>query len=259
MTALIVSVHDVAPSTFIRSRRIVDILESRSIRASLLVVPGYWQGDGPISDDEFATWLKQAQLRGHEIVQHGTNHQATTTGGWLRFRVGRFIGRGCEEFWGLTFTEAYELALEGRRRLQKVGLHPQGFISPAWLSSRGAMRAISELGYDYSTTHTKVIDFSASRSIRSIALSQRPGSDLSLVAAVVVRLVGMWLAWRSKIVRVAIHPGDLDSTVATWSSLATIDFARRSGLQAITYGELIARTRSSKSNLPFSRIELRLA
>ncbi|NCZ90931.1 MAG: DUF2334 domain-containing protein, partial [Actinobacteria bacterium] len=66
MTAVVVSVHDVAPATFERSVRILKILESRGVRASLLVIPGYWQDHGPVTNDDFARWLREAECRGHE-------------------------------------------------------------------------------------------------------------------------------------------------------------------------------------------------
>jgi len=127
------------------------------------------------------------------------------------------------------------------------------------LSSRGTLRALQSLGFEYSTSHTRVIDLVGSSSLRAIALSQRPGSTLTVVTALLVRLVGLMLVRSNKIVRVAIHPRDLDSNSAVWSSLATIDAARRAGLQSVTYSDVLARLRRPSPDARKERVELRVA
>ena len=259
MTALVVSIHDVAPATFERSVRILKILESRSIRASMLVIPGYWQDHGPVKNDDFARWLREAECRGHELVQHGTHHVSFRNRRGLRARIGRLIGRGCEEFWDITPEEAYERARQGRALLESIGVRPRGFISPAWLSSRGTLGALRSLGFEYSTSHTRVIDLVSSCSLRAVALSQRPGSTSTVVAALLVRFVGLMAVRLNKIVRVAIHPKDLDSNSAIWSSLATIDAARRAGMRSVTYSDVVARIRRQNPGAQTERVELRFA
>ncbi len=259
MTALVVSIHDVAPATFERSVRILKILESRSIRASMLVIPGYWQDHGPVKNDDFARWLREAECRGHELVQHGTHHVSFRNRRGLRARIGRLIGRGCEEFWDITPEEAYERARQGRALLESIGVRPRGFISPAWLSSRGTLGALRSLGFEYSTSHTRVIDLVSSCSLRAVALSQRPGSTSTVVAALLVRFVGLMAVRSNKIVRVAIHPKDLDSNSAIWSSLATIDAARRAGMRSVTYSDVVARIRRQNPGAQTERVELRFA
>lgn len=259
MTALVVSIHDVAPATFERSVRILKILESRSIRASMLVIPGYWQDHGPVKNDDFARWLREAECRGHELVQHGTHHVSFRNRRGLRARIGRLIGRGCEEFWDITPEEAYERARQGRALLESIGVRPRGFISPAWLPSRGTLGALRSLGFEYSTSHTRVIDLVSSCSLRAVALSQRPGSTSTVVAALLVRFVGLMAVRSNKIVRVAIHPKDLDSNSAIWSSLATIDAARRAGMRSVTYSDVVARIRRQNPGAQTERVELRFA
>ena len=259
MTALVVSVHDVAPATFERSVRLVKILESRGVRASLLVIPGVWKGHGPLSDDRFAAWLREVEGRGHEIIQHGLHHVAVHSRGGLRTRLGHLIGRGCEEFWELSSSEAYELAREGRLRLSAVGIRPKGFIAPAWLASRGTMRALRELEFEFSTTHSRIVDLGSATSVRSFALSQRPGSSMTLFAAVIVRLLGFSIMRSGGVVRVAMHPDDLDSNIALWSSLRTIDDAIRSGRPSVTYGEVVVRSRRTSGEPSANDFAMRFA
>lgn len=259
MTALVVSVHDVAPATFERSDRLVKILESRGVRASLLVIPGVWKGHGPLSDDRFSAWLREVKGRGHEIIQHGLHHVAVHSRGGLRTRLGRLIGRGCEEFWDLSPSEAYELACKGRLLLSAVGVCPKGFIAPAWLASRGTMRALRELEFEYSTTHSRILDLDSMTSVRSFALSQRPGSSTTLFAAIVIRLLGLFIMRSGGVVRVALHPDDLDSNIALWSSLRTIDDAMRSGRPSVTYGEVVVRSRRTNGQRSVNDFAVRVA
>ena len=44
MSQIVVSLHDVAPSTAELSRRWLELLETLGVRASLLVIPGRWNG-----------------------------------------------------------------------------------------------------------------------------------------------------------------------------------------------------------------------
>ena len=75
MTSLIVSVHDVAPATSELSRRWLDNLETMGVKASLLVVPGFWKSRHLHDNQNFIDWLHAAELNGHEIVQHGLHHE----------------------------------------------------------------------------------------------------------------------------------------------------------------------------------------
>ena len=77
--SLVVSIHDVAPSTAWAARAWVDELDRRHVPATLLVVPGPWEGPPLRVDRDLVAWLHERRQHGDEIAQHG----------------------GCAEFWSL--------------------------------------------------------------------------------------------------------------------------------------------------------------
>ena len=75
MSWLVVSLHDVATATAEPSRRWMDLFEARGLQASVLVVPGPWQGHGPVDGDRsLCSWLRTLQASRHDIAQHGWSH-----------------------------------------------------------------------------------------------------------------------------------------------------------------------------------------
>src|SRR2546423_8523838 len=73
---LIVSIHDVAPSTQRIVDQIVSELAQKGIRhCSLLVVPDYHHQGTSMQDRQFVSWLRDLEARGNEIVIHGYFHE----------------------------------------------------------------------------------------------------------------------------------------------------------------------------------------
>ena len=118
--SLVVSIHDVAPSTAWASRAWVDELDRRHVPATLLVVPGPWEGPPLRLDRDLVAWLHERRQRGDEIAQHGWTHRA----------VASVAARGCAEFWSLDTREAKRRIELGRDVLHRAGLAPIGFTPP---------------------------------------------------------------------------------------------------------------------------------
>jgi predicted deacetylase len=74
--ALVVSIHDVAPSTQTRVAEIISDLAHRGAAVtSLLVVPNYHRRGRSTDDRGFVRWLQDLEAKGHEIVIHGYFHE----------------------------------------------------------------------------------------------------------------------------------------------------------------------------------------
>jgi len=73
--ALIVSIHDVAPSNRATVERIISEVSRKGARVcSLLVVPDYHHEGLFALDRQFVSWLRDSETDGHEIVIHGYFH-----------------------------------------------------------------------------------------------------------------------------------------------------------------------------------------
>jgi predicted deacetylase len=238
--SLIVSVHDVAPSTSWAARWWAGQLESRGVPATYLVVPGPWEGPTFRADRDLAAWLRDRDAAGDEIAQHGWTHHAGDEGTRLRRAIGSLAARGCGEFWTLDEDEARRRLELGLAALRAAGLEPVGFTPPGWLASLGTVRALRALGYRYTTSHLGVTDLETGRRYRVPPLSHRPGSPVETLAAAAVRAAARHAARRRQSVRVAIHPRDLARSRLAEVTLDAIDTLLSAGARPRTYLDFVA-------------------
>src|SRR5215468_3261918 len=74
--SVVVSLHDVAPSTQQITSTIISELSAHGVRVcSLLVVPDYHHQGVFTKQRGFVTWLRGLEADGHEIVIHGYFHE----------------------------------------------------------------------------------------------------------------------------------------------------------------------------------------
>lgn len=215
----VVSVHDVSPATLESCRTLLKMCESSGVVTTLLVVPGPWRGADPTQDQRFIDWLNGAAERGHEVSLHGWVHQGPRSG-----IANRLVARGCGEFASVTRAQAEDLLTRGLNVLDSLGHHPVGFTAPGWLLSVGARQALTEMGFEYTTTHLGVVDLQGDRTLRVPAFCQRPDSVFSHVGARIVRRLVVSRAVQELPIRLALHPEDLhdDYLRATTQSLIQV-------------------------------------
>ena len=239
MSELIVSLHDVAPSKAELCRRWVEILNERNIRATLLVVPGKWNGTSLDTSPQFVEWLRGAEADGHEIALHGYHHivDAKYRTTHRRHLVGTLFARGCEEFWHLPYAEAHRRIRLGRETLEGYGFHPQGFVAPGWLMSPETMSALKQSDLLYTTTHTHFIDLLHGKQEKIISLSQRPNSVLTKGGIAVNFMATEVMRSLRAPMRLAIHPNDLINARVRNANLSIIDRFVNRGYETMTYAE----------------------
>src|SRR6266852_5043047 len=107
---LVVSIHDVAPSTQAIANKIISELSQRGIRVcSLLVVPDYHHQGAAMKDRQFVSWLRDLESAGHEIVIHGYFHERPRgQDETLRAKfLTRFYTNDEGEFYDLGYEEAF--------------------------------------------------------------------------------------------------------------------------------------------------------
>ncbi len=239
MSELIVSLHDVAPSKAELCRRWVEILNERNIRATLLVVPGKWNGASLDTSPQFIEWLRGAEADGHEIALHGYHHivDANYRTTYRRHLMGTLFARGCEEFWHLPYAEAHRRIRIGRETLERNGFHPQGFVAPGWLMSPETMNALRQSDLLYTTTHTHFIDLLYGKEEKIISLSQRPSSVLTKVGIAVNFAATELMRSLHVPMRLAIHPNDLINARVRNANISIIDRFVNRGYTTMTYAE----------------------
>jgi hypothetical protein len=237
--SVVVSLHDVYSDSWQDYASFVDELAERGVpRTSLLVVPR-WRGR-PVSDHPaMVDWLRRLAAGGHEIVLHGFRHEAgEIRGGLLPNLVGRVYTAREGEFYQLGYPEARRLLAQGRDELTAAGLPPVGFVAPAWLLSGLARRAVSDLGFPY-TTYLHAVELLPS-GLRLYA----PSLVFSLRSAwrkgISLTYNPLWyLANRRAVtLRVAVHPNDVRDAAGRAMMLRLVT-AALGDREPATYAELV--------------------
>ncbi len=246
---MVVSIHDVAPSTREASQRILAELGRRGIDiCSLLVVPDYHETGASMSDRDFVQWLRDLEAAGHEVVIHGYFHSRPRRGDeTLRTRLlTRCYTRDEGEFYDLNYQEAFQRVTRARDEFIAAGLRPRGFIAPAWLLGKEAERAIVDAEMEYTTRLTKVRDlrsgedFAAQSLVYSVRSPWRRAVSLSWNATLARLLV------TAPLIRVAIHPSDL-AYARLWSHILNLAHSLGAARTATTYRDWIAEQRVEQS------------
>jgi hypothetical protein len=242
---LVVSVHDVAPSTRAACEKMLADLARHHVRCcSLLVVPNYHERGASVADRSFMQWLRDLENAGHEIVIHGYFHQREARGREsLRTKlITRRYTNGEGEFFDLGYEEAYARITRARDEFKAAGLTPRGFIAPAWLLSAEAERAATDAEMEYTTRLTNVRDLRTRETFRarSLVYSVRSGARRATSLAwngLLCRLVA-----RAPLVRVGLHPPDLGHP-RVWQQILEIVDRLAEAREPMTYREFIAEQR----------------
>jgi hypothetical protein len=249
----LLSIHDVWPGNFPRVQAHLRRLRSLGARrVALLVVPEY-HGRGNLgAAPEFVAWLKEKAGSGSEILLHGCRHLAaerlpgaSRDGGGRRGLWGRWVNAalvdGEAEFCGLPAGEAAGLLDRGADVLRSAGFAALGFVAPTWHGSP-PIAALSAQGFVLreSRFFLRHLPTGAARFAPPLAWI-RPGPG--------ARLAGgrAWLeaALRLPLIKVALHPGDLESDAAA----AAVERVLAAGSES-AYGEIFPAAREVAATRP---------
>ena len=243
--ALVVSIHDVAPSTQSPVTEIISELAHRGVSVcSLLVVPNYHRRGSSTEDRGFVRWLQDLESKGHEIVIHGYFHERPRREGESISQklFTRFYTKGEGEFYDLHYEEALRRICQARQEFTNAGLTPRGFIAPAWLLGIPGERAAADADLEYTTRLTAVRDLRSGENYpaRTLAYSVRSrwrrATSLAWNNLLVRQLAEAPLA------RVSIHPPDRDHR-EIWRQLLRLTERLLENRNATTYRDWIAEKR----------------
>ncbi len=242
---IVVSLHDVAPSTQQIANTIISELARRGVRVcSLLVVPDYHHQGLFTRDTGFVSWLRGLEAEGHEIVIHGYFHErprgAKET---LRDKfLTRFYTQHEGEFYDLGYEEALRRIAGASDEFRAHGLKPRGFVAPAWLLGDEAERAARDAQMEYTTRLRTVCDlrsgnvFPARTLVYSVESNWRRAVSRTWNAAMFRFLKG------KSLLRISIHPPDYLQP-AIWRQILAWITATSSVRTATTYQDWIAEQR----------------
>lgn len=219
MSALIVAIHDVAPDTFESCAALVKTLEKIGpVRFSLLVVPFYHRHHFISQNTVFLRWLRKREQLGDEIVLHGFTHTDDQTVRWPWDRLKRRVyTHGEGEFAALTDAQARARLAFAKNCLNSLDFSPKGFVAPAWLFPSSLLTILPEYGFSYTTTLRKLITLPGKNTVPLPTIVYSTRSAWRKHMSRIYNQIRYFSAKESLFLRIALHPGDVDTTILTHS------------------------------------------
>jgi hypothetical protein len=246
--ALVVSIHDVSPSTMKRTDQILDDLKALGcVPTSLLVIPDHHKRGRISNDNAFVEWLHKKVAEGHEAVLHGYYHlrESRATDGFFKKFVTQSYTAGEGEFFDLSEGETSRRLAMGRAEFSACGLSVSGFIAPAWLLGSDAEVAVRGAGFEYTTRISTVSDFSLGSVYMARSLVWSVRSGWRRVCSLVWNSLLSRSLEKSPLLRIGIHPPDWihDSIRRQILQLVVTALA---GRRAMTYQQWLVSKRGQK-------------
>jgi predicted deacetylase len=240
MRQLIISIHDVHPSSFEACRQQVIFCESIGIRRfSILAVPAFHVHEPLDRSVELVKWLQAREALGDEVVIHGFYHLnisgITSAASWF---WNRLYTANEAEFVHLGFKDARKRIEKGRQCLLDAGLHPVGFVAPGWLMNSDVVKAVFSLGLSYTNSLTAIIP-AAGGPVRRRSLCYSARAAWRRHSS----LLWNGRLWRitknTDLVRISLHPGDLEHAALQAQISAVLTNAIDLGYQSTTYRDFV--------------------
>lgn len=227
---LVVSIHDVSPRhEDAVDRLLAQLARHGAGRVAMLVVPNFW-GEAPIiRGTPFATRLRGWADRGVEMFLHGAEHlDRTPHRGWFARVKASQMTAGEGEFLGLSRTNAASQIAAGRSLIEDVTGRPvAGFVAPAWLYGPGAHEALAESNIGLVEDHWRVWDAGTNATIaRSPVITWATRTPARKVSSLAVASITRTVPG-PRVMRLAVHPGDVTSGRVRRSISRTIDVLAR--------------------------------
>ena len=209
--SLVVSIHDIAPSTRETAEQIVSDLSRRGVtHCSLLVIPNYHHGGTMLAGRALGIWLREVEGRGHEIVIHGYFHdrpRRANESSREKFMT-RFYTDDEGEFYDLSYDDALQRIKQAREEFVSLGLAPRGFIAPAWLLSSDGERAAKDAGIEYTTRLGSVRDLIRGETFRARSIVYSVRNQWRRTASLAWNAALFLVAKQRPLLRLSIHPPD---------------------------------------------------
>lgn len=224
MPSILVTIHDVAPPLMPKVERLWEICARRNVVPGLLVVPD-WHGAWPIERDaRCVNWVRARAAGGAEVFLHGERHDEVGSSRGLRDTL-RALGRTNREgeFLTLGYVAARARIDRGLARLRALGVEPIGFVPPAWLARPDTHRAVRDAGLAVSEDDGAIYAFRAGRTIASPVVRWSSRGALRAYGSLLQAKLRWVLQQGHSVVRIALHPADLDHPATAASVERTLD------------------------------------
>ena len=214
MRALL-SIHDVMPSSrsavgAMLAQLFVSVPLLRPQDITLLVVPGqHWSGDD-------LDWLRRMAANGHRLAGHGWSHQAVRRRSLFHRLHSAVLSRDAAEHLSKPEHELVALVLRCHAWFAQHGL-PVGplYVPPAWAMGSISGRALMSLPFTLLETLSGVRDVrGGAQLVLPLAGYEADNDWRARMLVISNRLNWQWAKRSGRIVRIGLHPFDLQYRLA---------------------------------------------
>jgi predicted deacetylase len=237
---MIVSIHDVAPSTVEAIVPLLDAFDKAGVLPRVLKVIPNAQDRWPLErSPELVRVLQSEAARGSEIVLHGFTHETAGRlrgAPWTRLRA-RMFAPFTGEFLSLDGAAMRERISAGRQALQECGLEANGFSAPGWLATRKLDEALLDCGFRYRIDLLSVRDLQRGRRRVTPWLGYMGAGSGQERLVQVANLVTRVTARPFPVLKVFFHP-PRTSTRPVFERLLSQTAKLRAQRQPLTYSQL---------------------
>jgi predicted deacetylase len=228
---LLVALHDVTPVHEPRIAKAFALLEEFGVSEVALFVVPRWHGTADLPDHpDFVARLRARQEAGAEVFLHGLRHDEAESERTPMQHL-RAFGRTDREaeFLSLTPAEADRRIGEGLAMFEELGLDPVGFVPPAWFHGAGLDTVLHGRGFSVSEDAWSVIRVADGQRIRAPAVQWSARARYRAIASVTIAAIRLPLEQPRSLLRLAIHPPDLEVPMVTDSLRRALEYllARR--------------------------------
>ncbi len=187
------------------------ICAARRVVPGLLVIPD-WHGQSPVEGDAaFGEWVRARAAEGAEIFLHGERHDEVGLPRTWKDELRALARTNREgEFLTLDYTGARDRIDRGLERLRMIGLEPIGFVPPAWLARPETHLAAKDAGLAVSEDDGAIYLHRSASRVASPVVRWSARTPFRATASVAGARLRWALQRRAPVMRLALHPGDLE-------------------------------------------------
>jgi predicted deacetylase len=222
---LLISLHDVTPFHFARLLKAEALFQDMGLRKlTYLFIPNYHGRFASAENHEFVAWCRGPRPFEIEWQLHGDHHleAAASANGqalsWADQWRRRLLTAGEGEFLALDAEAQRAKLASGRAAFRQcLGYDPSGFVAPAWLFNSKLPGLLKEMGFQCTEDRHRIFELREGRSVRSPVVTWATRTTLLKYGSIVMAPVLGQLRKTAEVLRIAIHPFDMDhdQTVAS--------------------------------------------
>jgi len=241
-----ICIHDFTPQFTENLSTIISSLNNRGLTKFNIAITPKYNNDFAHFDEKISSLIDILKNGESEFLLHGYSHTSKKGryGSLFSLFNGLIRNIHMSEFETIKYDEAVWRIKSGKELLNtyanNMAGNIKGFIPPCWTISKDGIRALKDEGFSYIAQRNKIIDLKTEKILNIPVLEFTASPIINLPSSIHNKILLNRLS-STDLIRVPIHPQDLDNPKVFKSQLDMINDLRAQGRQPITYSEYFSR------------------